>query len=109
MFLRPPRSTRTATLFPDTTLFRSVCVVAIERRVAEFRPELDLLVGAEVLRVAVDRLQVVVAGQEITAVRHLAHRRVMPQQVIDRIRVGENGVLECTQIERKSGGWDKSG
>src|SRR3546814_6071654 len=29
---RPPRSTRTDTLFPDTALFRSVCVVDVEGR-----------------------------------------------------------------------------
>src|SRR3546814_4232422 len=27
MIRRPPRSTRTDTLFPDTTLFRSICLV----------------------------------------------------------------------------------
>src|SRR3546814_12556447 len=32
MILRPPRSTRTDTLFPYTTLFRSVDGVAVERR-----------------------------------------------------------------------------
>src|SRR3546814_12663821 len=32
MIWRPPRSTRTATLFPYTTLFRSLCGVWIERR-----------------------------------------------------------------------------
>src|SRR3546814_15304469 len=31
MIRRPPRSTRTDTLFPDTTLFRSLRVVAIDR------------------------------------------------------------------------------
>src|SRR3546814_12761026 len=30
MILRPPRSTRTDTLFPYTTLFRSVCVLAAD-------------------------------------------------------------------------------
>src|SRR3546814_11914846 len=31
MIRRPPRSTRTDTLFPDTTLFRSRCDEAVER------------------------------------------------------------------------------
>src|SRR3546814_14797039 len=43
MFRRPPRSTRTDTLFPDPTRFRSVLVAAPERR-----QQVDRLVGAEV-------------------------------------------------------------
>src|SRR3546814_2514243 len=40
MILRPPRSTRTDTLFPYTTLFRSLYA---ERRIAEFRSQHPLL------------------------------------------------------------------
>src|SRR3546814_8133157 len=32
MIRRPPRSTRTDTLFPYTTLFRSICVLAVADR-----------------------------------------------------------------------------
>src|SRR3546814_16469593 len=38
MIRRPPRSTRTDTLFPDTTLFRSIAY-CIERDVVEFLPQ----------------------------------------------------------------------
>src|SRR3546814_10598508 len=39
MIRRPPRSTRTDTLFPDTTLFRS----AVQRRAEREMPDLALL------------------------------------------------------------------
>src|SRR3546814_9953858 len=39
MIRRPPRSTRTDTLFPYTTLFRSVAQCAGERRTADKRRE----------------------------------------------------------------------
>src|SRR3546814_15787424 len=40
MIRRPPRSTRTDTLFPYTTLFRSVCTTELGE-VAKLRPEWD--------------------------------------------------------------------
>src|SRR3546814_17426349 len=56
MIRRPPRSTRTDTLFPDTTLFRSVrdeprpvgALVQPLRKIADFR--LPGLVGVEIAR-----------------------------------------------------------
>src|SRR3546814_7326155 len=41
MIRRPPRSTRTDTLFPDTTLFRSILDEIIGLRFAEQRPGRD--------------------------------------------------------------------
>src|SRR3546814_10908248 len=46
MIRRPPRSTRTDTLFPYTTLFRSEVIGLVQRRfgtVAELRPGLEIL------------------------------------------------------------------
>src|SRR3546814_19215271 len=45
MIRRPPRSTRTDTLFPDTTLFRSG--VGFERQVAELVDDQQLRLGVE--------------------------------------------------------------
>src|SRR3546814_14125585 len=41
MIRRPPGSTRTDTLFPYTTLFRSPCSAGLRREVGELRAELD--------------------------------------------------------------------
>src|SRR3546814_1155152 len=54
MIRRPPRSTRTDTLFPYTTLFRSMCVVAARlagsARMRPVGPSCDRAVAAEVSR-----------------------------------------------------------
>src|SRR3546814_264479 len=52
MLRRPPRSTRTYTLFPYTTLFRSLYIVATSSDLsscfgAVYRPELALVLGHE--------------------------------------------------------------
>src|SRR3546814_3403946 len=52
MIRRPPRSTRTDTLFPYTTLFRSVAGVGVEVRVA--RTEASRVLADEA---AVDRVR----------------------------------------------------
>src|SRR3546814_62046 len=41
MIRRPPRSTRTDTLFPYTTLFRSQCVAKLEQALAYAGRDLD--------------------------------------------------------------------
>src|SRR3546814_17369363 len=50
MSRRPPRSTRTDTLFPYTTLFRSIL-----RSLALCRDKDDLLIGAESLKIFVGK------------------------------------------------------
>src|SRR3546814_17763030 len=45
MIRRPPRSTRTDTLFPDTTLFRSETPSALVRRKRAARREDDFISG----------------------------------------------------------------
>src|SRR3546814_5694865 len=57
MIRRPPRSTRTDTLFPYTTLFRSI-LKAMDTGAGEARP----LMSAEVAR---DRLQELAAPREL--------------------------------------------
>src|SRR3546814_5545603 len=46
MIRRPPRSTRTDTLFPYTTLFRSLAVVVIAYRLFKFRPVANIFTTA---------------------------------------------------------------
>src|SRR3546814_10235062 len=51
MIRRPPRSTRTDTLFPYTTLFRSLVKEVTRREVVERKPQgTDHLAGAEAAR-----------------------------------------------------------
>src|SRR3546814_3079590 len=57
MIRRPPRSTRTDTLFPYTTLFRSVVVLALHRAL-----------GPEVLEVGVRVDQELVAPEEVDGI-----------------------------------------
>src|SRR3546814_1672712 len=62
MIRRPPRSTRTDTLFPYTTLFRSDHAA---KRVLELNPEHPLI------RALADRLKSDAAGQAIDDAAHL--------------------------------------
>src|SRR3546814_12764158 len=55
MILRPPRSTRTDILFPDTTLFRALPLRAGHRRAVRDHRR-DLLLAAEVDRAHVQRV-----------------------------------------------------
>src|SRR3546814_11086867 len=74
MIRRPPRSTRTDTLFPYTTLFRSDDQVAVQpaRRTAAD----DL--AQHLQRIGVPRLAGIVAGRQIAAPQaRLAHLRAV--------------------------------
>ena len=62
-------------------------VVFVERRVAELRLELHLLVGAEAHDVLIDALHVGVARKEETVVRQVADRLCFAQIAIGRIRI----------------------
>src|SRR3546814_2395884 len=72
MILRPPRSTRTDTLLPYTTLFRSASIVAI----SELRQRIGIAIkdaigmrnGLAVFVLAIDRLDAVIEtyGRELT-------------------------------------------
>src|SRR3546814_20904757 len=78
MIRRPPRSTRTDTLFPYTTLFRSILVgdVAIARRLALLGAEIfDRLVIEQAVDAAPDGQRVEVVhprAQRVAPVGHLA-------------------------------------
>src|SRR3546814_21095313 len=65
MIPRPPRSTRTDTLFPDTTLFRSLAPIGNEIRVA--RHALVHLLGRDV-----DRLHEIAPFEVVSASRNPA-------------------------------------
>src|SRR3546814_6869232 len=87
MIRRPPRSTRTATLFPYTTLFRS------ERRVAVLRAQCDAAQRADELvehrlRLGLGRLD--------------EHRAVDDEREIDRHRVIALVDQPLGDVERRS-------
>src|SRR3546814_7841922 len=73
MTLRPPRSTRTDTRFPYTTLFRSVAVVAHQEQMVRGDGDGAIIVG----RIAgshVDRVEGRAAGQRFADDRQFEHR-----------------------------------
>src|SRR3546814_13079040 len=92
MIRRPPRSTRTDTLFPYTTLFRSVCSGAIgavhglhrnrsarsaTRSPAGARPEVGAARGAAPDEEARERVRAIARGAPdgVRTARHLRHLR----------------------------------
>ena len=77
-------------------------VVLVEQAVAEIRLELDFLVRAPGRGVAIDLDQIVVAGEEIRAVRHAVHRIVLAQRAVGRVGIVEKCAVEVRQIERGS-------
>src|SRR3546814_15268720 len=69
MIRRPPRSTRTDTLFPDTTLFRSRLARQVERRLM---PRVDALitVSPSIVQWYAARY----SGLDVTLVRNIPNR-----------------------------------
>ena len=74
-------------------------VVLVKRRIAVFRAELDLLVGGEHPRIAIDRIAIAPARDQIGAVRHAVHRIVLAQRVIIRKRIVDEVRRQALQIE----------
>src|SRR3546814_19484490 len=73
MIRLPPRSTRTATLFPYTTLFRSLVVNPVERRGAGMGDGLAALEEALVDGPAVDRIDQRLADPLVLQERVVEH------------------------------------
>src|SRR3546814_13518571 len=97
MILRPPRSTRTDTLFPYTTLFRSQAMGKVERRPAGARIE---VVGGRQSRPGPKRACAAVAA-EIKREAVGCHRRA--RAVGGRMRLERTAYLQFTGFEdRKS-------
>ena len=74
-------------------------VMLEQRRVAVFRAELDLLVGGEHARVAIDRVAVAPAREEIGAVRHAVHRIVLAQRAIIGKRIVDEVRRQALEVE----------
>src|SRR3546814_15377570 len=74
---QPPRSTRTATLFPYTTLFRSLSKAA-------GLLQLKYLMGSTALTRKLEQLKAVAAEVEALAITMAVHRR----QIAERLQVG---------------------
>src|SRR3546814_19012899 len=87
MIRRPPRSTRTDTLFPYTTLFRSPSQVCLARELALARDDLLYLRADHPLVIAAgDLLLASDAGNAAFVVEELPARSAIPEVVF---------VLEC--------------
>ena len=76
-------------------------VVLVQQAVAKVRLERRFLVGAPGPGVAIDLDQIVVAGEEIRAVRQAVHRVVLAQRAIDRIGIVEEGAVELREVKRR--------
>src|SRR3546814_14008581 len=81
MIRRPPRSTRTDTLFPYTTLFRSHGQLSRGRRLQDLQPRARRLSPAEARRRGASRLQAALwqgdredAGEGIEEIRSIPAR-----------------------------------
>src|SRR3546814_2592604 len=84
MIRRPPRSTRTDTLFPYTTLFRSVCA---DHEIAQFdQIGADAIVAVVLLDLAGERLHAVQGALQALGRAHDAdvvpHERTQLQPVV---------------------------
>src|SRR3546814_12674191 len=97
MTRRPPRSTRTDTLFPYTTLFRSISATALSSRTISSVRTVTLLplsgtLGAEVVGVDVRGVDDTAVGQlrALLAEHHLLlfrHQELTPREQIGRAHV----------------------
>src|SRR3546814_6313026 len=104
MIRRPPRSTRTDTLFPYTTLFRSAGQQRIEERVRPLRGELrrHAALGADhAARALVHEVRDEAAVEQRRQLRRLAgvdeHQRLPAQ-----LAAGVGALLEAAQRQRRS-------
>src|SRR3546814_11604156 len=77
MIRRPPRSTRTDTLFPYTTLFRSILHQPL--RLADIQPSADHLLGEALGVVAADQ-RAGMAGRQFPFVQQQLHALRQRQQ-----------------------------
>src|SRR3546814_4701258 len=93
MIRRPPRSTRTDTLFPYTTLFRSALGLAVDR------PGAGVVVRLAALRVAVDVGHD--AEAEVRVLVEQAARRlvVLAQVVLDEGRVAQRSEEHTSELQ----------
>ena len=73
-------------------------MMLVEKRVAEFRPELDLLVGGENGAVLVDAEQVGMARQEQPAGRKFMDRCLGPQRRIMRMRIVDEAGWKVREV-----------
>src|SRR3546814_12261915 len=103
MIRRPPRSTRTDTLFPDTTLFRSEFVEIGAGDTQELESLQDRHGFVQRLRehapVELEQRQLAIQEQ-VTALpvqfgRHLAHRGIRPRHLASR---KASGTLESMTV-----------
>src|SRR3546814_16431987 len=101
MIRRPPRSTRTDTLFPYTTLFRSLA----PGDGAEFMSALAELLAGRVLEfgregAAADARRVRLGDAEHETDRRWAEARTRRRGAADRVRAGAEGIGALLDVEQ---------
>jgi hypothetical protein len=90
---------------PDPRVVRRIVehqargVMLVEQAVGEVRPEVERLVGAPGLNLAIHREAIVIAREKIGAVRHPMNRVEPAQRLIGRIGVFEEFRIEPAHIE----------
>src|SRR5262249_37840538 len=100
-----PRGERGGEQLADPTVIRRVVedeaggVVLIEDALSHAGPEVHRLVRAPRLVVAIHRGAIVVAAQEVGAVRHAMNRGVLAQSSVDRVRIVQKCRVEPLEIE----------
>src|SRR3546814_10911151 len=118
MIRRPPRSTRTATLFPSPTLFRSILAIPVEGGGFAFRL-LAEVEGLQDVPISVDEINGKIVGilaqLDLSAIEAVAvgrsnvavdeHRLADPACRIRQTRTGHRAgqILKCFRNSRKGG------
>src|SRR3546814_19891790 len=104
MIRRPPRATRTDTLFPYTTLFRSIGEdgVDVENDAAEIEHPVTHAIAAREIRVRDRRKRRVGVGvrKQRTGTIHAPHLMAIRRRTTRRVRAGIEAV---TSAERRVG------
>src|SRR3546814_12401104 len=95
MIRRPPRSTRTDTLFPYTTLFRSITIAIGRATTAGTANAKGLYIGLEALCAA----KFIEADDEDRFVHIIGHEYVHAQQPLAQVEDREESVLRAALVE----------
>src|SRR3546814_2810844 len=102
MVRRPPRSTRTDTLFPYTTLFRSAYGEAVGLVTKALQVEQDRIVGRQRDLATAGKMEDLAAGVAIGALGDRDHWHVMDARILHYLAHGGELALAAVDQDRKS-------
>src|SRR3546814_2355232 len=108
MIRRPPRSTRTDTLFPYTTLFRSHDHAIVDREVIGLARRLRLLLGQDLRHIFADALvgigiaPIPLVSRDLDRQRVLLGRFILRREQADRRHRSEEHTSELQSLMRIS-------